>query len=355
MRKFIGLAMVVAFMGVAAGPALALHALPADDLEIDFNDWSSFFHNGVAIGGNVPGAAVPEEGDELRALYRAGQIHGLETGEVISAADEGEELTGLLYDLVVGVTPVDIPVLGLDAGDPMISVAAGVARIGLVPGPRYSDSTIPGSGGRIDVWLDTTLTGSQPLGTNSPGGGSVYQDPDGGNDGPSEWVAAGGVGNTFPTHDDFPGASDLDTDGVSPDPGASMWLSAVLVPMPVGIPLSAGFTNVFPGAVYVITVDLINNVGSAFGFADVIYNNTGAQILDDAFSSGIPGFAGGDISIQSILSFSNAQTRSLNGWDALSDDPILMSTFVPEPASMSLLLVGLVGSAGAWYRRRRAA
>jgi len=336
MRKFIGLAVVAAFLWVAAGPAEALN-LPLGDLEIDFNDWSSFFHAGAPIGGGVPGPATPAIGDELRAIFRAGTIHSLTTGENVNASDFGQELTGLLYDLVVGPG--------------MLLVGPGSVTIGLVPGVRYADTTVPGSGGRIDVWLDSTLPGSQPLGSN--GAAPVFQDPNAPTgDGPSEWVV--GPGGLFPAHDDFPGVSDITVGGAA-DAGAKAWLSGVLVPMPPGVPLSAGFINPFPGAVYVISVSTITATGSAFGFIDVIFNGTGLQILDDAQKGGVPALAGADLSIQSILGFSSSVTRSLNGWDALSDDPILMTTFVPEPASMSLLLVGLFGGAGAYWRRRRAA
>lgn len=335
MRKFIGLAVVIAFLWVSAAPVEAL-TLPVGPLEVDYNDWSGFFAGfpGVHMGGGVVGPYLPAADDELRGIQQAATIRLLTTGQFVEAQN-GEALDGLFYDLKVDPNNVIYT--------PGVSLVAG-----LVPAGRYATavSALGTAGGRLDMWLDTSPEG---LPTDSTGNVNTFQDPINPalRDGPTHWVATAGPGAGAGTgvHDDFPGVSDLG------DPGASPWLIGRWVPMPLGPIPNTGLTNPFAGAVYVVTVDLIGGLGTAFGFVDVLVNNTGLPIQDDTFF-----FPGADIYVKAGLVFpalTDGQ-RTTDGWDSLSDDPVQYTT-LPEPATMSLLLVGLVGGAGAYLKRRRVA
>ncbi len=336
MRKFIGLAVVIAFLWVSAAPAEAL-TLPVGPLEVDYNDWSGFYidttGDGVAdthMGGGIAGPYLPGADAELRGIQQAATIRLLTTGAFVEAQTAAEALDGMFYDLVVGAGAIYTPGVSLVAG--------------LVPGGRYATTAfaLGTAGGRFDMWLDTSPEG---LPTDSSGNVNTFQDPINPalRDGPAHWVV--GPGGAWPNHDDFPGVSDLG------DAGASPWLIGQWVPMPVGPIPGTAVSNPFAGAVYVVSVDLITGLGTAFGFVDVLVNNTGLPIQNDTFW-----FPGADIYVKAGLGFpalTDGQ-RTTDGWDTLSDDPVQYTT-LPEPATMSLLLVGLVGGAGAYLRRRRAA
>lgn len=320
MRKFIGLAVVIAFLWVSAAPAEAVSLVPGEMLAKNF-DYSSFYtdtdNDGIA---DTPLAeeALPVVGDELRAIFEVTGIWNNFTGLGLAywVPGPGDELTGLFYDLKVSA----------------VNVAVGVAVIDFVPGGRYATaSAVPGSGGRIDLWRDTTAPDYNHLGT---GGG------------PTDWLVGPVAGHA---HDDYPTASDVSDLIHTVDAGASLFLQGNWVPM--GLVAT-------PAVVYQLTLNLGTGHGSGLGFWDVIVNNAGVPIADDFWSMpggtpyiGTPG-SGSDVYLQTTVDL--GIVGEFGGWQVKSQDPVQLFA-LPEPATMSLLLVGLVGGAGAYLRRRRAA
>jgi hypothetical protein len=169
--------------------------------------------------------------------------------------------------------------------------------------------------------------------------------------GPTAWDTT-----THAGHDDYPTASDLDAGGLL-DAGVTTWLRANFVPLgaiPAG--LDAYLAGVTPGVtqyVYSVTVDPVSTSSGA-GFGDVYVNNTGLPISGSVdFPDFLSPVNGGDLRITSTLTLAGSSTV-FSGFQVQSNDPVEFYA-VPEPASMSLLLVGLVGGAGAYWRRRRSA
>jgi len=322
MRKFIGLAVVAAFLWVAAAPTEAVQMIPGENAA-KLTDVTSIFvdttNDGVYNPTPLPQVAsfaafdaTALIGGELRAIFR---ITGLydnwqKAGSPYYEDGDPGQLAGLLYDLNI----VDVKQLG-GAGEDFTLYLAG--------GGRYtSQSATAGAGGRLDIWYSASETYDE------------YGNHDGTNS--NDWVQG-----TDPGNDSYPGAS-----------VGSLWLRGEFVPRAT---LTPG--NAFIGGltyVYSVTVNVTDRKGKGSGYADVVVNNTGVPIQDNIdFQDGVSPLPGGDVSVTSNLTFINS-TATWGDWQASSEDPVLVFA-LPEPASMSLLLVGLVGSAGAYWRRRRAA
>lgn len=310
MRKFIGLAVVIAFLWVSAAPVEAV-SLVEGDLKAKFDDYSSFYSPGGVAGLPQP-VGVPAVGDELRAIFRVTSIITDDVASIIIFNATPDELTGTFYDLVVPAGGV------LPGGSPGVPV--GTTVVDLVPGLRITQpaSPAPAAGGWMDIYNDA----------------SPDFDLTGGGPGPNAWVAAAGPGGA----DSFPTVTDGNT-----------WLRGMFVPLVTipgaGIPgITAPFTA---GAVYRLSFTALTGVGNGVGYVNVLVNNTGLPFLPNRWGP----FA--EIEVKSRLDFPPSQTPP-GGWAVQSEDPVRF-TALPEPATMSLLLVGLVGGAGAYLRRRRAA
>jgi hypothetical protein len=338
MRKFIGLVAVIAFLWVAAVPAQAL-TLPnaTQTVSAKLYDQTSFFDSGTPRKPANVGDDLVAVGDEVRAVFDVTQFDGLTTGAIYSnvtlpaggPADLTEELAGLLYDMEVktillgGVSVTDLT-LGVDSGEFEILLKAG----GRLTGSPTSGVT--NSGGRLDLWDDPTLNN---LDVRT---GFNLSDP-------SSWGESAAPA-AADAHDDFPFVTD--------DTNAYRWLAGQFVPLKDVL----AYLGVITDAEIIFRITGSLTLGGLFsddtrgaGFMDVTVNKTGVVIADDTY--GLPG-SGADVQISTGLNRGTAK----NNWEAGSDDPVLFVTEkVPEPASMSLLLVGLVGSAGAYWRRRRAA
>jgi hypothetical protein len=318
MRKFIGLLVAAAFLWVAAAPAQAVALHPGENYA-KLIDYTSFYVGGAPMpiptnpNGTVnwslfsPAGLV---GAELRAIFKVTDLSN-EWNPAAPAywtevATDGSALTGLMYDLIVHT--VTVTATGFEAY--------------LVPGAGSKDAgTVAGAGGQLDVWVDTTPDFSQAAG-------------------PGAWLTDG-------TNDDYPTASDIDGGGGA-DAGVSQWLRADFVPEGI-IPGSGGVPFV-----YLVTVSFNTLRGQGNGFADVFVNNTGLPIAGSVdFPDALSPVNGGDLSILTNLTLAGT-TTVFSGWQVQSNDPVEFYA-LPEPASMSLLLVGLFGGAGAYWRRRRAA
>jgi hypothetical protein len=251
-------------------------------------------------------------GAELRAVFKVTDLSNEWNPDApaywTEVATDGNELTGLMYDLIVHSV--------IDTGIGFVAY--------LVPAAGSKDAaTVPGAGGQIDAWVDS----------------SPDFDHTGG---PGDWVTGLHAG-----HDDYPTASDILDTGGTADAGASLWLSADFVPQ-----------GIIPGTatpyVYLVTVSYQTLRGQGSGFADVFVNNTNLPIAGSVdFPDALSPVNGGDLSILTNLTLAGTPTV-FSGWQVQSNDPVEFYA-LPEPASMSLLLVGLVGGAGAYWRRRRAA
>lgn len=314
MRKFIGFAVVIAFLWVAAAPAQAINLQPGENYA-KLVDYSSFYNGNTPIG--VPGSWSTFDpttliGAELRAIFKitdmSNQWNPAAPAYWTEVATDGSALTGLVYDLAVAE----------------VSTFPGGFVLLLTPMAGSGDpAAVPGSGGQLDVWSDATPDFDNTLG---PG---LWNDSLAGHDG----------------HDDYPTASDIDAGGAL-DPGVSLWLRADFVP--IGL-LSDGVTPF----VFAITMQT-SGTGIGTAFADVTVNNTGLPISGSVdFPDPLSPVNGGDLRIIYNLTLAGNQTV-FSGWQVQSNDPIEFFA-LPEPASMSLLLVGLFGGAGAYWRRRRAA
>lgn len=316
MRKFIGLAAVIAFLWVSAAPAEAV-TLPAAQVKAKYEDYSSFYRP-AGVAGVAQPLGAPLLGDELRAMFRVTSIITDDaSATIVFSAGPSEELTGLFYDLVVGgilVAPGDpVP----PGGIAVPGVPSGTVVVDLLPGGRITvpAAPAPGGGGRMDIYDDF-----------SPNFSVL---------GPGNWTAVPGPG---PGGDIFPGVTD-----------GNLWLAGTFVPLATvpfaGIPgVSAPFTA---GAVSRVGFTLASGTGDGVGYLSAVINNTGTPLLPNRWGP----FA--DIEIVWRLDFPPKQTVPA-GWAVHSEDPVRF-TVLPEPATMSLLLVGLVGGAGAYLKRRRVA
>jgi hypothetical protein len=341
-KRFLTLLAVVAFLTAAlALPQAAAINLGGYGPRVgSIWDYSALYRGGVpnlfdTTAEYAPGNLPIQPGDELRAIFRVDWIDEDPSTAPYLFTDGVEQLTGMVYDLLVTAV---IP------GPTTISVFLGA-------GPRYAE-TIPGDGGRVDLWLD-----SAPDWGTSPALAPQA--------GPWAWIPGGdGVVNPAPPipHDDYPGASNTYGAGVI-DPGAGgmnalQWLALEFVPMPL---------SAIPGTLFQIDLPyvvgpgggaLLTGSGTGWGFLHVIGGSYGL-IQTGTFGSA-PNGASIDVTVRETLTFcpdvkfpAPFPNPDLYGWTTQSHDP-LRFTHLPEPATMSLLVMGLLGGAGAYWRRRLA-
>jgi hypothetical protein len=275
-------------------------------------------------------------GDELRAIFRIDWVDEDPSVAPHFFDDASpDQLTGLVYDLVV--TGAIIPAPG------------GTITLFLGAGGRYAP-TIAGDGGKLDIWEDSIPDWGTAAGIAPQAG-------------PGAWILGGDpVVNPGPPipHDDYPGATN--TVGGAVDPGAGgmnalQFLAMEWVPLPLS-PAGTLFRidlPTFPGPTGGF---LLTGSGLGQGFTSII-GGTYGLIQPGGFgiaSNGAPM----DVSVRETLTFPPDPKFPvwpdplLYGWSVNSEDPLRFVN-IPEPATMSLLLLGLVGGAGAYLRRRRAA
>jgi hypothetical protein len=388
MRKIL-LVFSVAFLGVilAAGPAGAI-TLEADEYLGKFKDVSDIFidDDGTFATPSVVDPAgldaiPPGPGDEQRTLTQLTNLFD-SSGSVVFDTSSPTQLTGLLYDLevaAVGAVPsgtgfildfvpqgrnplttdVDLDSTGPDgaygtADDPLDPVTGAPITFGGVleiweeakAAPGYIPYTQdPGGVGRWDSAL--------PASPSVPHGGPASGEA------PYFWTeGASGVGHAGPAGaDTFPGATE-----------GTYWLAANFVDLNylvnIGV-VGAPVVPFAPGTVVREFIDLSTGSGSGFAYGNIVGGAAAPSFLRglagpladisilfdlntpiaDLGADGLPGTA--DDTIKDTVVY-----QGLGHWAVDSEDPVVFA-IVPEPASLSLLSIGLLGLVGLRSKKRK--
>jgi len=354
MRKtLLVLAVALLAISIAAPPASALtFVTSAEEYLAKFKDVSNLFvdHDADPSTPMIPapwglaGGVLPL-GSEQRTLLQATTVFDSD-GDIVYTTSYPYEISGLLYDLeLLNVFPAGTGFI-LDFGDP-------VARNPL-PGDVDGDiATFPGIfGGVLEMYEDWTKDYTQ-----DPGGVGRWDSllpapppvpPVAGN-GPSFWVE----GQFGAIRDQFPGGTD-----------GSYALSAVLLELQalVGLgvvldPILSGAPAFTQGTLLREFIDFSSGTGSGFAYANIF---GGAE----AWEIG-RGILGPWVDIAILFDLNTALYdpilnlmkdtvvyQGLGFWQIDSEDPAVFVGGIPEPTTLSLIGLSLVGLLGVWKKRK---
>jgi hypothetical protein len=333
MKKIV---VVLGMLALIASQAQALE-LSAGPILFHVRDGSSLFRD---LDGFVPlppldvTPVAPAVGDENRAVFQVDQAIQADTQTI----PEGQ-LTGLFYGTNIAAVVETTDIFGHTIFDLYYT---GSPRNAI---PLDADSPT-GSGGAIELWLDATVENNQadpnlmydqldPQGTLATPTGTA----------PSLWQEGGHSSG----RDGYPNVN-LTTDGTADD-DSTLWLQMVLTPIGFlqdGTPILLHETiNTWTGAGNYETAFMNIIGGSAAGlFGRNIYG-PGLDVQLQLTVQG-PGLNGLPNSYN--VAPDNAAQRG--GWQVRSSDPVTAEIVVPEPATLSLVGLG-VASLAALRRRRK--
>ena len=344
-RKLLAVFLLGALVvGFTAPPARAF-TLGGGTYEADLSDASTTWVNDVPRAPLAYGETFDDDGDpwapttvalgdELRVVFNIDGIQTTDGDPVFNGLGSSfGTLSGLIYDLVL----VDIVPL---TGDIFELYFAALARNPLSALPSDSPS---GSGGVIEIWEDSSPIGTPVSNLYNPGGDGLA---------PQKWVEAGYIGgaenhasapDAYPTVNNMTGYTDNST----------LWLQGVLVPI-AQRSIGGKLTDILWIETIFMGANLrFGTVSSAV--IDIVGGSAAPIFVKDGVSVGS---ATGDVLLSANLRLpGNDQyentSRDAGNWAVASFDPANFG-IIPEPTTVSLLVIGLVGLVGRVIKRRRA-